>query len=102
MYDFDYVRPTSIEDAVAALAAEDAMALGGGQTLIPTLKARLAQPSRLVDLTGVLDTGIRRAESGAVHIGGAARQVTGETSPGAASRPGLPGLAAAGRAPADR
>lgn len=94
MYDFDYIRPASIEDAIAALAAEDAMALGGGQTLIPTLKARLAQPSRLVDLTGVLDTGIRRDESGAVHIGGAARHVTVETSPEAASVPGLQGLAA--------
>src|SRR5690625_2421709 len=93
MYDFDYVRPASIEDAVAALAAEDAMALGGGQTLIPTLKARLAQPSRLVDLTRVLDAAIRRDEGGAVHIGGAERHVAVETSPVTASIPGLQGLA---------
>lgn len=44
MYAFDFVRPKTLNEAVAALAAEDAQALGGGQTLIPTLKARLASP----------------------------------------------------------
>lgn len=53
MYAFDYVKPTSLADAVAALAAEDAQAIAGGQTLIPTLKQRLAQPTVLVDVSGV-------------------------------------------------
>ena len=44
MYAFEFVRPTTVEEAVAALAAEEAQALGGGQTLIPTLKQRLASP----------------------------------------------------------
>ena len=46
MYAFEFVRPTTVEEAVKALAAEEAQALGGGQTLIPTLKQRLASPAR--------------------------------------------------------
>ncbi len=50
---FDIERPSTIADAVKALKNEDAQALGGGQTLIPTLKQRLAMPSALVSLTGI-------------------------------------------------
>lgn len=50
MYDFEFVKPASLAEAVAALAHDEAKALGGGQTLIPTLKSRLARPSRLVAL----------------------------------------------------
>ncbi len=54
MYNFDYVRPSSIDDALQALGASgDAALLAGGQTLIPTLKLRLASPSALVDLAGI-------------------------------------------------
>ena len=51
MYDFEYVKPASVADAVAALKVEDSQPISGGQTLIPTLKQRLARPSKLVDLT---------------------------------------------------
>ncbi len=52
MYDLAFHRPMTLADAHAALAADpDAKALAGGQTLIPTLKARLAQPTTLVSLT---------------------------------------------------
>jgi aerobic carbon-monoxide dehydrogenase medium subunit len=53
---FDYVRPTSIEDAVSALAdgGEDAKPIAGGQSLLPLLRLRLAYPSLLVDV-GALD-----------------------------------------------
>ena len=72
MYAFDFEKPGSIADAVAALQAEDAQALGGGQTLIPTLKQRLASPSKLVSLTGIAELrGVCRADDGAVCIGGA-------------------------------
>lgn len=50
MYDFSYVKPASLADAVKALGAEDAKALAGGQTLIPVLKQRLNKPSVVVDL----------------------------------------------------
>lgn len=52
---FEYVRPTSLGDAVAALAqaGEDAKLLAGGQSLLPVLRLRLAAPTVLVDLGGV-------------------------------------------------
>ncbi len=53
MYAFDFARPKTVEDAIKALQAEDAQPLSGGQTLIPTLKQRLAQPSTLVSLLGI-------------------------------------------------
>ena len=52
MYAFEIERPSTIADAVAALKTEDAQALGGGQTLIPTLKQRLAMPASLVTSEG--------------------------------------------------
>ena len=56
MYAFDYQKPSSVADAVAALkAADDGKFVAGGMTLIPTLKQRLAQPSHLIDLGGVKD-----------------------------------------------
>ena len=49
---FDYVAPTTVDDAVAALAqaGEDAKVIAGGQTLMPVLRLRLAAPTVLVDL----------------------------------------------------
>ena len=72
MYNFDYAKAASVADAAAALAAEDAEAISGGQTLIPTLKARLAAPSVLVDLSGVAEMRGISANAGGVRIGGAA------------------------------
>jgi aerobic carbon-monoxide dehydrogenase medium subunit len=54
MYAFDYSRPASIADAVAALGANpEAKLLAGGQTLIPTMKQRLASPTGIIDLSGI-------------------------------------------------
>lgn len=49
---FDYVAPTTVDDAVRALAeaGEDAKVIAGGQSLLPVLRMRLAAPSKLVDL----------------------------------------------------
>jgi carbon-monoxide dehydrogenase medium subunit len=49
---FDYVAPSTIEEAVAALAeaGEDAKVLAGGQSLLPVLRMRLNVPSVVVDL----------------------------------------------------
>lgn len=71
MYSFEFDRPTTIAEAVAALGAEEAQALGGGQTLIPTLKQRLAAPARLVSLGGIPEMQGVCAAPGAVHVGGA-------------------------------
>ena len=52
MYNFDYKRPGTIDEA-ASLLNDDTVLLAGGQTLIPTLKQRLAQPEALVDLSAI-------------------------------------------------
>ena len=70
MYNFEIERPGTIEEAVAALAAEEAQALGGGQTLIPTLKARLAAPAKLVSLSGIAELKGLRREGDRLVIGG--------------------------------
>ncbi|MEO0359635.1 MAG: xanthine dehydrogenase family protein subunit M [Pseudomonadota bacterium] len=71
MYAFDYAKAGSVSDAVSALAAEDAQPISGGQTLIPTLKARLASPSVLVDLSKIDEMKGIEATGGSVKIGGA-------------------------------
>ncbi|MDX8348924.1 xanthine dehydrogenase family protein subunit M [Cognatiyoonia sp. IB215446] len=76
MYAFDIERPASVADAVAALGAEDAQALGGGQTLIPTLKQRLAAPSKLVSLGAVSEMHGVTSEGGNIRIGGATTHAT--------------------------
>ncbi|SMF77831.1 carbon-monoxide dehydrogenase medium subunit [Tistlia consotensis] len=70
MYDFTYHRPSSLEEAAKLLAgAEDGKILAGGHTLLPTLKQRLAQPSDLIDLSGIKELkGISEA-GGAVVVG---------------------------------
>ncbi|WP_204113980.1 FAD binding domain-containing protein [Shimia biformata] len=72
MYAFDFERPSTIAEAVAALQDEDAQALGGGQTLIPTLKQRLASPSKLVSLSGIAEMKGVSIEGGVLTIGGGA------------------------------
>lgn len=71
MYEFGYVKPGSLAEAVEAMRGAEAQAIAGGQTLIPTLKQRLAMPGTLVDVSGVPEMqGIRRTD-GTVAIGGA-------------------------------
>ena len=70
MYSFEVERPTSVADAAAALGKDEAQALGGGQTLIPTLKQRLASPSVLVSLAGIADIKGVSVDGGTVTIGG--------------------------------
>lgn len=54
MYDTTYHKASSVEQAKTLLSGgDDALLLAGGQTLIPTMKARLAAPSDLVDISGI-------------------------------------------------
>ena len=93
MYEFTLLRPGSIDEAVAALADEDAQALGGGQTLIPTMKQRLAAPETLVSLTnipelyGVCRDGDRLVIGGATPHAVVAREAA-EDFPGLAALAG--------------
>ncbi len=74
MYNFNYQRAASLDDALkAAAAAEDPKYLAGGMTLIPTMKQRLAQPAELIDIGGIADlAGIRR-DGDALVIGAMTR-----------------------------
>jgi carbon-monoxide dehydrogenase medium subunit len=83
MYAFEFVKPASVADAVAALKDDEAMALSGGQTLIPTLKQRLAQPSKLVSLAGLADLVGVSVAGGAVAVKAATPHAVVATQAGA-------------------
>ncbi len=93
MYDFDIERPSRIADAVKLMSdSTDAQPLGGGQTLIPTLKQRLASPERLVSMAGIDEmVGICKDDAGRLCIGGATTHAAVAAD---GSYPGLSGLAA--------
>ncbi|WP_341365760.1 xanthine dehydrogenase family protein subunit M [Yoonia sp. BS5-3] len=94
MYAFEIERPSTIADAVAALKTDDAQPLGGGQTLIPTLKARLAMPSALVSLSAIPEMkGICLSDDGMLCIGGATTHAK-VAQEAAVHYPALAGLAA--------
>lgn len=63
---FDYACPTTLPEAIALLAShDDAKAIAGGQSLVPMLAFRLAQPTLLVDLRKLADLrGIRISDAG--------------------------------------
>ncbi|PRZ48511.1 FAD binding domain-containing protein [Tritonibacter scottomollicae] len=91
MYEFEFARPASVAEAVKALSEEDAQALGGGQTLIPTLKQRLAMPSTLVSLSGIDEMKGIHSEGGQLVIGGAMTHA--DVAEGAEAYPALAALA---------
>lgn len=70
MYQFNYHRPSTVDEAVDLFnGLEDPIYLAGGQTLIPTLKQRLAAPGDVIDLGGIASlTGIE-VKSGVVSVG---------------------------------
>jgi carbon-monoxide dehydrogenase medium subunit len=81
---FEYHAPTTRHEALELLAryGDEAKVLAGGQSLVPSMNFRLAQPSILIDLNGVRDLfGIHAAEGGGLHIGAMTRQRTLERSP---------------------
>src|ERR1051325_3731899 len=73
MYEFDYVKAASLDDAAKRLANEDAKLVAGGMTLIPTLKFRLAKPAELVDLGGLGNLKGVSEDGNAVVIGAMTR-----------------------------
>ena len=68
---FDYVAPTTVDEAVAALAqaGEDAKVIAGGQSLMPVLRLRLAAPTTLVDLGRIDELRGVREDGDALVIG---------------------------------
>ncbi|MFQ5439565.1 MAG: FAD binding domain-containing protein [Paracoccaceae bacterium] len=72
MYTTKYQRPGSVAEAAAALAAgDDAKVLAGGQTLLPTMKQRLAAPSDLVDIRAIDGMSGISADGATLTIGAA-------------------------------
>ncbi|MBD8892363.1 FAD binding domain-containing protein [Roseibium litorale] len=72
MYETQYHRASSVADAAALMEkAEDGKFLAGGQTLIPTMKQRLAAPSDLIDLRNIAEMKGISEEGGAIKIGAA-------------------------------
>ena len=61
---FKYLLPGSLEEALAAKAehGDDAKFLAGGQSLIPTMNFRLAQPAILLDINGLSSLDYVRGE----------------------------------------
>lgn len=71
---FEYVRATSVDEALAALAegGEDAKPIAGGQSLVPALNMRLVRPSLLVDVNHAGLEGV--SANGDLRIGATTRQ----------------------------
>lgn len=68
--DFRYVRPTTLAEALSALASEpDAKIMAGGQTLGPMLNLRLAQPALIVDITRIAELARVEESADAVTFG---------------------------------
>lgn len=93
MYNFDVEMPSTIADAVQALTRDEAQPLSGGQTLIPTLKARLAAPSVLVSLHGISEMKGVSKDGAVLSVGGATTHAT-VAQEAEASYPALASLAA--------
>lgn len=71
---FDYRRPGTLAEAVAALAGEpNAKVLAGGQSLVPLLSMRLAAPAMLVDINAIPGLDTIEVEDGGVRVGALAR-----------------------------
>jgi len=92
---FDYVRPDTIEEAIALLAerGEDARVLAGGQSLMAMLNLRLADPSMLIDIARMAELDGIRDLGDKIEIGAAVTQNKLLAWPGLANK--LPLLAVA-------
>src|SRR3954454_8384049 len=80
---FEYFAPTTRAEALALLAehGDEAKVLAGGQSLVPSMNFRLAQPGILVDLNGIADLfGIASGADGGLRLGSMTRQRTAERS----------------------
>jgi carbon-monoxide dehydrogenase medium subunit len=91
-YAFQYRRAKSLDNAKAMLAAApDAKLLAGGQTLIAAMKMRLANPSALIDISGLKELSFIRRDGDALTIGAGTKHHDVATS--AEVRAAIPALA---------
>ena len=68
---FDYTRASSVEEALGILASDEgAKLIAGGQSLLPLMKLRLAQPARLVDIGRLPELrGVSKLDDGRLSVG---------------------------------
>lgn len=92
MYAFEYQKPASLAEAAKLLGQEEAKLMAGGQTYIPTLKQRLAQPSLVIDLGAIGELKGIREEAGGLTIGAMTRH--GEVAASDIVKKVIPSLAA--------
>jgi CO/xanthine dehydrogenase FAD-binding subunit len=79
---FEYYAPSSVEESLGLLGnfGDEAKLLAGGQSLVPLLALRLAQPTVLIDLNGVHELDYVRESASAISIGAMTRHRTLERS----------------------
>jgi carbon-monoxide dehydrogenase medium subunit len=79
---FEYVRPTTLDEAKQLLAnrADDAKILAGGHSLLPMMKLRLAAPAVLIDIGRLAELDGIREQDGMIVIGACTTHHTAETS----------------------
>ena len=80
---FSYHAPASVPEAIALLGeyGEDAKVLAGGQSLIPLMRFRLAQPGHLVDINRIDGLAYVREDDGGLRIGALTREADLEAEP---------------------
>lgn len=93
MYETKYHKPFDVAGAVSLMGdADDGKFLGGGQTLIPTMKQRLAAPSDVIDLASLDELKGISVDGDIVTIGAATTHAEVATSPDVQNT--IPALAA--------
>lgn len=80
--DFTYHAPASLADAIALLTkhGDDAKIIAGGQSLIPAMRFRLAEPEHLIDIGRLADLAYVKEEGDVLAIGAMTREVALEES----------------------
>jgi carbon-monoxide dehydrogenase medium subunit len=79
---FTYHAPTSVDEAVALLAKwgpQEGRILAGGQSLVPIMAFRMAQPAHLIDINGIAELSRIAVEDGVLSIGACVRHAAFDT-----------------------
>src|SRR5712692_4479914 len=80
---FNLLQPKSVDEALALLQSyrAEAKVLAGGQSLVPLMNFRLAQPHNLIDLNGVVGLNEIKVDERSLTLGAMVRQREVEQSP---------------------